>query len=208
MPASANPVGRNIFKDGFRMTLHWVFAADQYAYTNTWSTWAARSPAASDNNAAPAPGQEAFHAIIPATEVTPFSLDGGGEINLVTMLSKYMRTKWHKQLKGTEALTMNAFFSFNAFHRALSLVNANYQMKLKFPDNSYILFYASMNQFKPNSFKEGEPPSAMISVVPTHINEAGIETTPVFWYAGAANEQNLGNYADDNALANPRLSWF
>ena len=180
-----------IFKDGFRTTLHWVSngQADQFSSVNV------NALAASAN----------FNLTIPITEVTPPGLDGGGSIDLTNMLSGAMRQKWHPLLKELTPVDFTAFYSHLAHYKAFSLINANYKMWLKFPDNSYIEFYGFMSMFKPNAHREKEPPTAACQIVPTNISAAGYEILP-YYYNAPAGQVNTG--ANDLTSSTPTFSWF
>lgn len=177
-----------IFKDGFRTTIEFYQAADQYASVNTAASAALAS----------------LYAYLPPTEVTPVGYDGGGMIDLTNMYSGSVRPRWHKSLKTLTDLSFTAFYSVEAHMRLFVLVDVNCLVRVRFPENSLLQFYGFMNEFRPNSHREGEPPNATCTIIASNINAAGFEVAPSFTIA-PAGQVNLGNPSTGLSAA---FSWF
>lgn len=177
-----------IFKDGFRTTIEFASASDQYTSVN----------------AAASAAMASLYAYLPPTEVTPVGYDGGGMIDLTNMYSGTVRPRWHKSLKTLTDLTFTAFYSVEAYNRLYNLVNVNCLIRVRFPENSLLQFYGFMNEFRPGSHREGEPPTAACTIIASNINAAGFETNPSFIIA-PAGQVNLGNPSTGLSAA---FSWF
>lgn len=116
-------------------------------------------------------------------EITPPSLDGGGEINITAMRNFFWRTRAPKFLRTLDKIALKVRFDPKIYFIAAmpSQLNVNQIIGLIFPvlTNSpprTLSFPGWANKFSPGSFKEGEEPLADMEIIPS-MQVNGIETS-------------------------------
>ena len=110
-------------------------------------------------------------------EVTPPGYDGGGMIDITTMHNTKYRTRSPKSLLTVTEITVTAAYSATSYTALLSDLLVNQQITVTFPDASTVVFYGWLDSFKPGANKEGEMPTAEVTIIPSNQN-AGVETAP------------------------------
>lgn len=114
-------------------------------------------------------------------EITPPGIDGRGAIDQTTMRNSVWVTRLAKALK--DLTEMQAVIAWDpAIYGAvgLAVIQLNQQFALRFSDTSQLLFWAEMDKFQPNAVKEGERPTANLTIIPTNVNSLCQEAGPVY----------------------------
>lgn len=110
--------------------------------------------------------------------VKPPGLDGGGPNDTSTMRNTRWRTFQPKSL--ITLTNMDATIAWdNLLYNTLPRnMNTNGIIQVRFPDAFAVEFYGYLDKFMPNPMKEGEQPTAELTVVPTNQDTDGVETPP------------------------------
>ena len=120
--------------------------------------------------------------IYPKT-LTPPGVDSGGVIDISTMANSAYRTFFPKSLKTLSEFTITAGYDPAVYTDILAMVgsgtSANDLLTFTFPDGSYISFWGTVSNFAPQELSEGEHPVAELTITPTLVTDAGVETAPV-----------------------------
>ena len=111
--------------------------------------------------------------------IQPPGMDGGGPINISTMLNATYRTQAPKSLISLTESTFTAGWDPAVYDDIIAMINVNGLITITFPDTSTFAFYGYLNLFEPSEMEEGEHPEAEVTLVPT-LQNAGVETAPVF----------------------------
>lgn len=112
-------------------------------------------------------------------EVTPPSIEGGGENDVTTMKNTTYRTRKPKQLITIGECSMTAAYDTVAYTEILAMVNVNQEITITFPDGSTYVFWGWIDAFKPNATTEGEQPTAEITIIASNLDNSDVETAPV-----------------------------
>ena len=113
-------------------------------------------------------------------EITPPGVDGGGAVETHTMRNTAWRTKGPKHLKSMDDLTFTAAFATDVYSDVMSAVNENQLITVHFPDGHTLAVWGFITSFKPNQVKEGDQPTAVVTVVCSLQNNSGVEVAPVY----------------------------
>lgn len=112
--------------------------------------------------------------------VKPPGLDGMDEIDTTTMHNVTWRTNAPRALVTMTPFTMVAAYDPNIYNAALSLLNVETTVTVRFPDGSTLAFYGFLKSFETNELVEGTQPEMTITVVPTNQDPTtGDEEAPV-----------------------------
>ena len=112
--------------------------------------------------------------------VTPPGLDGGGEIDITTMLNAVYRSKSPKSLKTVTEAGFTASYDPAVLSEILALVNVNNLITVTMPTGATWAFWGWLNTFTPGEHTEGEQPIATVQIIPSNVNGSGVETAPVY----------------------------
>ena len=115
--------------------------------------------------------------------ITPPDEDTGGPIDVTNMRQIQWRTAVPKKLVSMNPFTFTAAYDPKAYGRFVSVMKKNQNITVTFPDGNTMQFLGYYDKFKPNQNKEGERPTAEVTVVPTNLANAGVEVGPS-WSAG------------------------
>lgn len=115
-------------------------------------------------------------------EVTPPSMSSGGGIDQTTMRNSRYRTMLGKALITLEPVSIKVAFDPKVIAQMHQFLGTNRYVTITFPDGSTLVFYAIINSFTFDSFKEGERPEGTLELVPSNMSTAAtpVETAPVF----------------------------
>lgn len=113
-------------------------------------------------------------------EVTPPGFDGGGANDTSTMRNTAWRTKAPKHLKSLSEMVLVASYDPVVYDDVTDMVNVNQLITVFFPDGSTVAFWGWLNEFKPNACKEGEQPTAQVTIIPSNQDSNGDEVAPVY----------------------------
>lgn len=116
-------------------------------------------------------------------ELTPPSFKGGGEIDVANMHNISWRTRSPKKLITLGEITAKVAYETLAFYLIPAHINLNQLITVTFPDTATYSFWGFLDEFTPDSNKEGERPTATIKIIPTlHDNTTPVPTEipPVF----------------------------
>lgn len=113
-------------------------------------------------------------------EVTPPGMEGGGANDTTTMHNSTWRTKSPKKLVTLSECSFTAAYDPATFDEMLAMLNVNQQITVTFPDSSNLTFWGWLDEFKPGAIKEGEQPTADVTIIPSNQNSSGVETAPVY----------------------------
>jgi hypothetical protein len=111
--------------------------------------------------------------------LTPPGVDGGGEIDITTMLNTAYRTRSPKALITLAECTFEAAYDAAVYPQILAMVNVNQSIVITFPDATTLTFWGWLDKFIVNEHNEGEQPTATVTIVPSNVNGSGVETAPV-----------------------------
>lgn len=120
--------------------------------------------------------------------VTPPGLDAGEAIDISCMRSGFNFRKWPKQRKTWTPITATVAWSPEVYDFNLNLpanngvltVGLNQLMNILFPDGDLLIFWGTVQKFLPNEHKEGEQPTAVITIELTLTDDDGLAVDPVF----------------------------
>jgi hypothetical protein len=112
-------------------------------------------------------------------EVKPPGLDGGDAINTTTMHNVAVRTFGLRALYTMTETTITAAYDPIAYDSLRSMINREQTLTVTFPDGSTLAFFGGMTKFDPTGIKEGEMPTATMTIVPTDKDSTGAEQAPV-----------------------------
>lgn len=112
-------------------------------------------------------------------EVTPPGIDGGGEIDTTTMQNDTYRTKFPKALITLSPASLVATYDPAVYPEIIALVNVNNLITVTFPDGDTLAFWGWLDKFNPGANTEGEQPTADVEIIPSNVNDSGVETAPV-----------------------------
>lgn len=113
-------------------------------------------------------------------EVTPPGYEGGGPNDTTTMRNLFFRTRQPKYLVTLSPMNCTVAYDPAAYDDLFNLVlNTNQLISVTFPDTQVLSFWGWMDEFKPNSHKEGEQPTAGIVLIPSNENNLGVEVSPI-----------------------------
>jgi hypothetical protein len=112
--------------------------------------------------------------------VTIPGMDGGGPNDTTTMRNDTLRTRAPKKLKSMTEMTSVVSYDPEVFdvNAVWAMINVNQLITINFPDSSHVVFYGWLNSFIPGELREGEQPTATISVQCSNQDPTGIETPP------------------------------
>jgi len=118
-------------------------------------------------------------------DVKPPGIDGGEPINITTMHNVAWRTFFPKSLKTLDAMTFVAGYDPDVIADLLAMVNLNQSFTFFWPSGDYIDFWATMTKFEPGEMKEGEFPTATVTISPTNLDTetnpaSPVESAPVY----------------------------
>lgn len=117
--------------------------------------------------------------------VTPPGIDGGDPVENTTMLNTAWRTKAARQLKTLTDSKMTAAYDPQVYDNILALINVEGAISVHFADGSTLSFFGYLQKFELKECKEGDQPTADITVVPTNYDPvAGVEEPPVYSATG------------------------
>ena len=113
-------------------------------------------------------------------EVTPPSMEGGGENDTTTMRNNTVRTKSPKKLKGLGEASLVVAYDTAVLEEVWTLLNTNDQIKITFPDGSTYEFWGWLDNFEPGALVEGEQPTADVTIILSNQDSSGDESEPVY----------------------------
>ncbi len=116
-------------------------------------------------------------------EVSPPGVDGNGMVDTTTMRNFVWRTRNAKHLKTLTDFTCTVAYSVDIYNDMVVNAQENQLITIFFPDLSQIDFYGFVDKFIPQASREGEQPTATITVVPTNQDLFGNEIAPVITLA-------------------------
>jgi hypothetical protein len=114
-------------------------------------------------------------------DVKPGGYDGGEPIDNTTMRN----TKWHtmapRTLIKSDPFSANVTYDTLLHKHAQALVNVRTSVTCWFPDGSNVSFYGYLQKIEFSDLKEGELPTAAITVIPTNYDPINrVEQGPVW----------------------------
>jgi len=113
-------------------------------------------------------------------EVTPPSIDMGGENDTTTMRNTTWRTKQPKKLKTLGEASTVCKYDPAIYDQILAMIGVNTLITITFPDSSTYVFRGWIDKFTPNAITEGEMATANITIIAANQTAAGVETAPVY----------------------------
>ena len=113
--------------------------------------------------------------------ITPPGMDGGGPNDTTTMRNIAKRTRQPKKLVTLTDMSMTASYDPECYTSIITnLINKNGLVTVTFPDGATLVFYGYLDKFMPGELREGEQPTASITVVPTNQDNSGVEVDAVY----------------------------
>lgn len=117
-------------------------------------------------------------------EVQPPGIQGGGEIDTTTHNNATWRTKSPKSLKQMDPTSHTVAFDTAIYASIVAQINSNQLITVTLPNGATIAFWGWIDEFTPNAFVEGEQPTAEMTIIPSLVNDSGVETAPVYTAPG------------------------
>lgn len=142
------------------------------------------------NGATVPPG---FPAAFREKTVTPFELDGGGPLDTTDMHNLVMRTAAPKTLLSSGEQRNTVYYDPLILPQLISGMQFNCFIVIRNPDGSGWGFWGWVEKFTPNERREGENPTAEMTIHASHAEPAGltadggacgVEAPPTFFAAG------------------------
>ena len=118
--------------------------------------------------------------LIQEREVTPPSIDMGGENDTTTMRNTTWRTKQPKKLKTLGESSLVCKYDSEFYSQVLDMIGVNTLITVTFPDLTTYAFRGWLDKFTPNAIVEGEMATANVTIIAANQTAAGVETAPVF----------------------------
>ena len=116
-------------------------------------------------------------------EVTgkPPGLDGGELIDNTSMQNTHWRTRRTRHLITLTPSECTCYFDPDVFPDLLLMLNEEQSVTFWYPDNSAEAFFGAMTKAEWGEFREGDPPTVVVTVSPTNYDPVnGVEAAPVF----------------------------
>lgn len=111
-------------------------------------------------------------------EVTPPGVSAGGANDTTTMRNTAWRTKSPKQLLSLTDGSITVAYDPDIYTELISLVGVNNAIAITFPDSSILTFWGWIDDFNPNPVREGEQPTADMTIIPSNQDGDGAEIAP------------------------------
>lgn len=112
--------------------------------------------------------------------INPPGLEGGDPVDTTTMHNDVWRSMSSRALVSMTEFSMEVGYDPIIFSDLLALLNVETTVTVTFPDGSTLAFYGFLKNFAPGTLKEGEFPTASVTVVPTNADPTtGAEEAPV-----------------------------
>lgn len=112
-------------------------------------------------------------------EVTPMGFDGGGSIDITTMRTQKRRMKEPKNIYDVTDSTATVAYAPNILPQILAMRQQNQLITVNFPDGSGWQDWGALDKFVPGSNKEGEQPTAELTIIWTGHDTDDNEVEPV-----------------------------
>ncbi len=122
----------------------------------------------------------ALYANIKEKTVTPPGVDNTGSIDITTMRNAQWRTKFPKQLMTLTAMTFTVSYDPGFYASIVAMTGQIDVITVYFPDGSTLAFYGFVDKIIPGENKEGEFPTATMTIEPTNMDETDAEVGPDF----------------------------
>lgn len=103
-------------------------------------------------------------------EVTPPGMDAGGPNDTSTMRNVRLRTRQPKKLVTLTAMTVRVAYDPIVFSNARlsGYLGFNQIVRVTFPDGQFISFWGWLDKFVPDRNREGEQPTAEMTIEPSN----------------------------------------
>lgn len=118
--------------------------------------------------------------VLKEVEVQPPGIDGGGENDTTTMHNEVWRTRQPKKLKTMTPHSVVVSYDPAIYDDILSILQANGEIEVEFPDGSKLTYWGWLDTFVPQSLKEGEMPLADCTIICGNQNDDNEEVAPVY----------------------------
>lgn len=112
--------------------------------------------------------------------VKPPGVDSGGPIDQTTMKNSTYRTASPKSLKTLTEAKATVAYDAAILTTIIAQVGVNQLITVNFPDGHHWAFYGFLDKFEPGELKEGERPTADITIAITNLNATDVETAPSY----------------------------
>lgn len=115
--------------------------------------------------------------------VKPPGMDSGGPNDTTTMRNTEFRTFAPKKLKTLTPMTMTVAYDpkvYDASGELMDMIGINGLVTITFPDGSDVAFWGYIDKFEPGDNRDGEQPTATVTIQPTNQNNSGTEVAPVY----------------------------
>lgn len=113
------------------------------------------------------------------TEVTPPGIDGGQKIDVTTMHNTTWRTAAPQALSEITDNQFTCGYDPMVYNQILALRNVRTTITILFPNGDTLAYYGYLMKFEPSSLKNGEFPTANVTIVATNRDSSGTEQSPV-----------------------------
>jgi hypothetical protein len=114
------------------------------------------------------------------TGVTPPGIDGGPAIDVATMRQTKWRPFMPSALQTMTEFTVTAMYDPSAYTSISAQVNVNQSMTVALPNGGVVTFWGFIRRWIPNELREGQPPTAQVTVNPSNQDNTGAEVAPTY----------------------------
>lgn len=123
-----------------------------------------------------------FVTVFKEKDLTPPSVMGGGPNDTTTMRNTRWRTRQPKKLLSLDQMQITVAYDPRAYDTPYLINNmqVNQLLEVKFSDLSKLNFWGWLDEFRPNPCREGEQPTAVLTVHCSNQNTSGAEVAPVY----------------------------
>jgi hypothetical protein len=113
-------------------------------------------------------------------EVTPASMKGGGAINRTTHRNTRFRTQSPKKLISSGDVAMKVEYDPAVKTQITAQLQINQLFTLTYPTGDTEDFWGWLEEFSPDKLDEGNRGMASVVIIPSNMNDSGVETGPVY----------------------------
>jgi hypothetical protein len=105
-------------------------------------------------------------------EVTPPGMDSGGPNDVTTMRNITFRTKSPKRLITLTQMKLKVAYDPAVYTTISAQIGINQVIVIAFPDTTTMTFWGWLDKFTPDNIREGEQPTAEITIECSNHNNA------------------------------------
>jgi hypothetical protein len=113
-------------------------------------------------------------------QTKPPGFDTGGPNDATTMRAVAWRQNFAKKLKTLTPATLTCQYDPKVLNSILANLGVNQLVTTTFPNTHTWSYWAYIDKFEPNEMREGEPPTAAVTIQPTNLDNTQTEVAPTY----------------------------